>query len=175
VINLIFNIFLLPRGIIKNYWNYWMTLRIKKWSRTFQLAAKFIDKIKVYCYRTPCIFRTTYKALFMSSYIVHFQQIMRCLSRTLSRSNESHLCRHLNVSILPSACPSREDARSIAVGAIILPRAFNAMPSVTIVVELSHTLDLMDSRRLLRPRPWNLLEISSSPRSWIFRRNSVNI
>jgi len=126
------------------------------------LAAKFIDKIKVYCYRTPCIFRTTYKALFMSSYIVHFQQIMHCLSRTLSRSNESHLCRHLNVSILPSASPSREDARSIAVDAIILPRAFNAMPSVTIVVELSHTLDLMDSRRLPRPRPWNLLEISSS-------------
>lgn len=39
---------------------------------------------------------------------------------------------------------------------------FCAMPSVTIVAELSHTLDLMDSRRLLRPRPWSLLEISSS-------------
>lgn len=112
----------------------------------FPLAAESIDKIKVYCCRTPCVFRTAHKALFMSSHIVHFQRIMICLCRWIS-----HLRRPLqrpSVSISESRrctidCDTRESSSPANAA------RFYAMPSVTIIVELSHTLDLMDSRRLL--------------------------
>lgn len=58
----------------------------------------------------------------------------------------------LHVSVLSSISLNREDTGSIAICAFIHPRECCAFLTAiaTIVVELSHTFDLMDSRRLQR-------------------------
>lgn len=90
----------------------------------------------------------------------HASPVPRCLAGLYrppsvpdeSRTSAPPLQRLSPQSVLPSASPASR--RTIAIRTIILPRVcralLRAMPSVTIVVELSHTLDLMDSRRLLR-------------------------
>lgn len=140
----------------------------------FQLQAcgRYRSKIKIYCYSTRCIFRTecTQSLIHVERCILYIFSGSCVASHSIAFRWISRLPPPLErLSVLPrlSISESRGDAsQSIAIRAIILPRAraarFYAMPSVTIVVELSHTFDLMDSRRLLRPRPSGLVEISSS-------------
>lgn len=89
------------------------------------------------------------------------------LPRTLSRPDESRISAATSTSPALSSASLRvakvhDRLRYARSSSPANAARFYAMPSVTIVVELSHMLDLMDSRRLLRPRPWSLLEISSS-------------
>lgn len=159
---------LLPREVtpLKNY--YRVSLRVKKrglsnWLRNLSIKLRSIV-IGLHAYFA----RRTKSYSCRAILYVFSRSCIACpvLPRTLSRPDESRIAATSTSPALPSASlrvAKVHDRLWYARSSSPANAArFYAMPSVTIVVKLSHTLDLMDSRRLLRPRPWSLLEISSS-------------
>lgn len=143
-------------------------------SRKDPLSNQSVDSsngIKTHCRGTPrvhfCVTRNPIdvKAPSHLSHIVHFQQIMHEHHHlAFHRPDESHLPSPFNVyGSSVSASLNREDAGSIAVPArsSSLPReCIFQRRLTTIVAKLSHTFDLMDSRRLRRlDREALLLEV----------------